>query len=120
MLTRAAETERSAALKASLSKFQECASAMRQPFAARRQSVFLFARHFTEGPLLAVGKEYRIIAETAIAARRPDQRAGDARFKWLDVPVGPCKTQRGDKMRATAFRRGRAASLQLLFDLFHG
>src|SRR5262249_31415042 len=82
--------------------------------------MFLLTRHFAEGALLAVGQEYRVIAETAVAARWPYQRAGNARFEFFALPLGPGEAQRRDKMRAAALGRGRPARLQLLFDRFHG
>ena len=89
---------------------------MRQAFAARRQAVFLLARHFAEGAVVAVGQEHRIVAEAFVAARRPDQRAVDARLEFLDMAVRPGDAERGDEMRLALLRRCRAALAQFVFD----
>src|SRR5262249_42569808 len=73
-----------------------------------------------EGSLLAVRQKHRIVTEAAIPARRPYQRAANARFEVLGVAVWPCEAQRRDKMRPAAFWRGCAAQPQLLLDRFHG
>src|SRR5947199_658082 len=86
----------------------------------RRQSVFFLARHFAEGSLLAVRLEQGVVAETPIAARRPYQRAGDARLELLDLAIRPGQAQRRNKLRAAMFRRRYAPRPQLLLDYFHG
>src|SRR5271170_3500029 len=93
---------------------------MRQAFAARRQAVFLVARHLAEGARVAVGQEYRIVAESLSAARRPDQRAVDLGLEVLDMAVGPGHAQRRDEMRLALFRRRRAAFVKFYLDRLHG
>src|SRR5580700_9743775 len=93
---------------------------MRQALAARRQAVFLVARHFAKCARVAVGQEYRIVAETFVAARRPDQGAVDLGLEILDTAVGPGDAERRDEMRLTLFRRGRAAFVQFDLDRLHG
>jgi hypothetical protein len=61
---------------------------------------FSIAGHLAEGRVVSVGQEHRIVAEAGGAARRPDQRAVDARLEFLEMAVGPGDAQRRDEMRA--------------------
>src|SRR5580698_6222604 len=92
---------------------------MRKPFAARRQAVFFLARHLAERAIVPVRQEHRIVAETLVAARRPDQRAVDARFKVFKMPVGPGHAERGYKAAATLLGRGLAEFPQFVIDRLH-
>jgi len=91
---------------------------MRKTFAVRRQSVFLVARHFAEGPRmtvrLAIGQKHRIITEALFAARRPDQNAVDPRLEFFEMSVRPGDAQSRDEMGATLARCGGAALVELL------
>ena len=72
-----------------------------------------------EGPPVAHGHEHRVVAEAAIASRRPNQRAVDAALEGLGLTVvGPGNGERAGEMRG---RRGvRLSRLDLAPDLFHG
>src|SRR5271156_4258191 len=97
---------------------------MRKTFAVRRQSVFLVARHFAEGPRmtvrLAIGQKHRIITEALFAARRPDQNAVDPRLEFFEMSVRPGDGESRDEMGATLARCGGAALVELLLDRGHG
>src|SRR5262249_43569606 len=84
------------------------------------QAVLFLCAHFAKGAIMAVGQEHRIVAESRTAARRPDQRAVDARRELFEMAIGPCDTECRDKMRAALRCRGGAAREQFLFDLLHG
>ena len=92
---------------------------MRQAEPERRQAVLLDAGHLAEGARVSVGQERRIVAEAGGAARRPHQRAVDARLDLLEMTVGPGDAQRRDEMRLALVRRRRAALLQQAFDPRH-
>ena len=92
---------------------------MRQAEAERRQAVLLVARHLAEGARVTVGQEHRIVAEAGGAARRPHQRAVDARLDLFEMAVGPGDAQRRDEMRLALVGRGRAALLQQPLDPRH-
>src|SRR5580704_8782695 len=93
---------------------------MRQAFAARRQAVFLVARHFAKSARLAVGQEHRIVAKALIAARRPDQGTVDLGLEVRDMTVGPRHAQRRDEMRLALFRCRCATFVQFDLDGLHG
>src|SRR5271169_49482 len=78
--------------KTCLRKFHEGTGPVRQTFAARRQSVFLLARHFAKGPRVPVRQEHRIVAKALAATRRPDQDAVDARLEFFRMAVRPGNT----------------------------
>src|SRR5579884_3420489 len=61
--------------------------------------VFGGARNLAESAPIAARLEHRVVAEAPVAARRPHQRAEDAAFEDLLVPVRPGETQRRDEMR---------------------
>ena len=90
---------RSALAKADLRQFDEGAGAVRQAEPERRQAVLLDRGHLAEGPVVSVGQERRIIAETGGAARRPDQSSIGARLDLFEMAVGPGDAQRRDEMR---------------------
>ena len=48
-------------------------------------AVLLLGAHLAERPRMSVGQEDRIVAETLIAARRPDERSVDAAGEGLDL-----------------------------------
>src|SRR5262249_10346920 len=79
----------------------ERTGAMREPLALRRQSMFLFGIHLAECPVETVRTEKWIVAEAFVATRRPDGDAVDPAFEFLNMAVGPCKTQNGHEMRTT-------------------
>ena len=81
--------------------------------------MFFQRRHFAEGGGESVRQEQRIIAETGVAARRPDDVAIDAAFEFLDVPVRPGETQSRDEMRAALIGRYCAAFDQQRLDAIH-
>src|ERR1700739_2365793 len=110
----------SAPLKARLREFEKGAGAVRQAGAARRQAVLFVAVHFAERARVAVGQEHRIVAKSLVAARRPDQRAGNAALEVFDMAVRPGHAQRRDELGVALLRRERAAFAQLLFDRLHG
>ena len=70
--------------------------------------------------VVAVGQEHRIVPETFVTARRPDQRAVDPGLEILDMAVGPGRAQRRDEMRRALFRRRCAAFVELDLDRLHG
>src|SRR5581483_497200 len=86
-------------LKASLREFDECAGAMGQAPAFRRETMFVVGAHLAKGSVETFRLKHRIITETGGAARRPDQRAVDAAFEFFQMPVGPGDAQGGDEMR---------------------
>jgi methylmalonyl-CoA mutase N-terminal domain/subunit len=92
---------------------------VRQAKAERWQAVLLDAFHLAEGAVMTIGQEHRIVAEAGGAARRPHQRAVDARFDLFEMIVGPGDAKRGNEMSRALLRRGRAALLQQAFDLRH-
>ena len=58
-----------------------------------------------------VGQEHRVVAEAAVAARRPDERAVDAARESLDRRrPGRAERQHADEMRAALLRRRRAGA----------
>lgn len=73
--------------------------------------MFFFRAHFTECPVEAVGTEKRIVTETFVATRWPDCDAVDLAFEFLNMAIGPSKTQCGNKMRTTLL-----GSFGTLFD----
>src|SRR3954464_13123306 len=93
---------------------------MREPCAPRRQAMFLLAGHLAEGTGMTVGQEHRIIAETLVAARRPNQRTLDRGFEVVGVPVGPGGTERGDEMRGALTGTHCSARAQLVLHGCHG
>src|SRR5207245_2661756 len=111
---------RSARCKTSLRELEKRARPVRKPFAPRRQAVFLHVRHLAEGAGMAGGQKHRIVAETLLAARRPDERAVDGALEFLDVFVGPGEAERADEMRRALAARTRAALAQLVFHDLHG
>src|SRR5437899_10567384 len=84
--------------QATLRELEEGAGPMREPGAAWRQAVLFLARHFAEGAAVAIGQEHRVVAEALRSARRPDERAVDARLELLDMAVGPRDAERRDEM----------------------
>src|SRR5215470_3713957 len=74
---------------------------MREPLALRRQSMFLFGIHLAECPVETIRTEKWVVPEAFVATRRPDSDAVDPAFELLNMAVGPGKTQRGHKVRAT-------------------
>ena len=79
--------------------------------------MFLGGAHLPKSERIAVGAKDRVIAKALFAARREDELAIDAIFKFLAVPVGPSDAQRADKMRSP--RRRRPGLAQLAFDAAH-
>ncbi|MGY4328665.1 hypothetical protein ACVWWG_003082 [Bradyrhizobium sp. LB7.2] len=69
--------------------------------------------------LWPIGQKHRVVAEAGGAARRPHQRAVDARLDLFEMIVGPCDAERGNEVRLALVGRGRAALLQQPFDLRH-
>ena len=60
-----------------------------------------------ERPVVADGHEHRIVAEAALAARRPHEDSVDPPVERLGLPiVGPC-----DRQRAGEVRRGGGVRL---------
>src|SRR6185295_13395997 len=55
--------------------------------------------HLAKGQGAALRNEHRVIAETASAAGRPDQRAVDAAFEGFDMAIRPCQRKGADEMR---------------------
>ena len=82
--------------------------------------MFLLVRHLAEGAGVAAGQEHGIVAETFLAARRPDEDAVDLGLEFLDVSVGPGEAQRADELRLASAARKRAALAQLVFHRLHG
>src|SRR5262249_57449779 len=82
--------------------------------------MFLHVRHLAKGAGVAAGQEHGIVAETPLAARRPDERAGDLALEFLDVSVGPGEAKRADEMRLALTALPRAALAQLVFHRLHG
>src|SRR5579863_1455939 len=82
--------------------------------------MFFLACHFAEGSCVAVRQKHRIVAETLVAAWWPNDRAVDAAFEFLRVPVWPRNTKRGNKMCLALRRCGGAECVEFLFDDFHG
>src|SRR5687768_10935645 len=73
--------------------------------------------HFSEGFRMAVGNEDRIIAETAIAARRPNDGAEHLSFEHLHRAVRRRKRKRAGEIGAAI---ARPCPPQLLLHAPHG
>src|SRR5579883_616633 len=71
--------------------------------------------HLAEGFMAAGGHEYRVVAEAARAARRPDQMALHLAAKGLDMAIRPGKRKRRDEGGAPII-----LALELLLDARHG
>src|SRR5512143_3950443 len=56
--------------------------------------------HLAEGLAAALGQEDRVVAEAALAARRPDEAPVDMALEALDMAVGPGERERADEMGA--------------------
>src|SRR5262245_58253187 len=82
--------------------------------------MLLLSAHLAESARVAVGQEHRVVAEAGGPARRPDQRAVDARLELLQVTVRPDDAERRDEVRLALRRRCGAAGAQRLVDLSHG
>ena len=81
-----------------------------------RQAVLLDRLHLAEGARMPVGHEGRVVAEAERAARRPHQRAVDARLDLFAMIVRPGQAQRRDEVRLAPRRLARATFLQETFD----
>src|SRR6185295_11693312 len=67
--------------------------------------------HLSKSEGLAVGDEHRIISETLVAARRPDQMAEHLALEGVGGAVGPRKAQHGREVGAWARLLGPGAAL---------
>src|SRR5690242_10615144 len=76
--------------------------------------------HFTKGLAPALGQEHRIIAEAALAARRPDESAMHLAAEILDMAVRPGDREHAHEMRLACIGRCCAPSFELLLDIAHG
>src|SRR4051794_26928327 len=82
-------------------------------------AVLLVRIELAERLVVAGGHEHRVVAEAAIAPRRPDQRAVDSALEALDLTVvGPGERQGAGEVGVAA--RFRARRLDLLPDALHG
>src|SRR3954471_16008735 len=91
--------------QAGVCKREERPGAVRQPPAARWQTVLLLRWHLAEGAVVAVRLEQRVVAETECAARRPDDGSVDRCLEFLDMAVRPGDAQRRDKTAAPLLGR---------------
>src|SRR3546814_13039680 len=76
--------------------------------------MLFFRVHLAEADVVAMRLEDRIIAETPVPARRPDDGAVDAALERLHMAVGPGEGKRADEMRAVA--RFRPLRLDIVPD----
>src|SRR5262249_24924603 len=83
----------STAPQAALDERSECAGAM-------ADLVFFGRLHLAKGLDPTFGHKHRVIAKTALAARRPDQRAGNLAAEKFHMLVGPAESQHRDEARA--------------------
>src|SRR4051812_39021871 len=77
-------------------------------------AVLLVRLDLAEGEGPALGDEHRVVAEAAVAARRPDQVPVDLAAEGLGVSVGPGERERRDEMGAPV-----RLALQLRLDAGH-
>src|SRR5262249_41513429 len=102
--------------KTSLGQFHECARAVRQSKAVRRQSVLFLAAHLAECKLETIRQEHRIITEALVPARGVDQGAVDTGFELLQMAIRPGDTQSRDEVRAALIRLGCTELAQQQID----
>src|SRR6202011_3257776 len=79
-----------AVLEAAFDKLGEGAGAVTDP-------MFLCRLDFAEGRLPALGHEHRVVAEAALAARRPDQGSCDLAAEQVEIAVAPGERQHRDE-----------------------
>src|SRR5215217_6254485 len=88
----------SALFKTSLRELHERPRPVRQPAPARRQAMFLVGGHFAEGAVVPVRQEHRVVTKALRAARRPNQRTVNPRFKFFNMAVRPSEAERRNEM----------------------
>src|SRR5436305_7085819 len=109
----------SAPLKTSLRQLEERAGAMREAKSARRQAVLFITAHLAEGAIKAIRQKHRIVSKTRVTARRPHQRAVNARLEFLDMAIGPGDAKGGNEMRLAPIRLHRPVLAQFVLDRLH-
>src|SRR5262249_32629535 len=96
--------------QAGLGELHEGPRPMRQAGAFGRQAVLLVARHLAERTRVSIRHEHRVVAETLVAARRPDQPPPP---RSLRGPRGaghrPARSRPRPAVAPAASRRGFAA-----------
>src|SRR5262245_30668541 len=100
----ALRARRLASAKRTLREFHESPRPVREAFPTRRQAVLFVRTHLAESAVEAVGEKDRIVAETEMAARRPNDFAIDATFEGGELPVGPGDAEGGDEGGAAVIR----------------
>ena len=82
--------------------------------------ILRFGLHLAEGERLAVGDEDRIIAETVVPARRPDDVTVNLALEKLRLAVGPGQAQHGDEVRPSGLALPCMPRRHLLMHALHG
>ena len=81
------------------------------------QAGLVCVRHFREGASVTIGNEHRIITESSIAARRPNEMATDVSLELLNMSIRPSDTNCAAK--PGPMRRGSSKSVDILPDAGH-
>src|SRR3990172_4322662 len=87
---------------------------------AMRDCIFGCRLHLAESQLMTVGDEDRIIAETVLPARRPNDMTVNFAFKQLGFAVRPGKAEHRDEVGPERLAFPAPPGRELVVDALHG